>query len=329
MDYSRNKHKKGPRPNGAVPRFEKKDKPKKAGRPQRPNEGNVYERAEGAKPAAKSAAKPVSKPRPAAGSAAAAAAQAQDVRTAAAKGNNEIICGRNSVVEAIKSGCSVNKVWLAENTNAAFAASVFKLCKEAGIPCHQLPRHKLESLAGPEHHGIAAEVAPLQYSYLEDVLALAEERGEDPFVIVLDGVEDPHNLGAVIRTALCAGAHGVVIGKRRSAALNQTVLSTSAGAAYNIPIVRVANLNQAIRDLKAAGCWAVAADMDGTSLWKSNLTGGIALVLGAEGSGVSPLIKRNCDHVVSIPMRGNIGSLNISNAAAIMMYEIVRQRRGM
>ena len=240
--------------------------------------------------------------------------------------SSEIICGRNAVIEALKSGRAVNKVWLADNNDPVFSAAVFRLCQQGGVPCHKLPRIKLDKLAGPDHRGVAAELAALEYVELADILAAAAEKGEPPFVILLDQVEDPHNLGAIIRTALCAGAHGVVVPRRRAAALNQTVLKTSAGAANYLPVARVANLNQALDQLKQAGCWAVAADMDGSEMWDCDLTGPVALVLGGEGAGLSPLLKKNCDLVAAIPMRGSLGSLNVSNAGAVLMYEILRQR---
>ena len=230
-------------------------------------------------------------------------------------------------MEALKSGRAVNKVWLADNNDASFAGAVFRLCQQRGVPCHKLPRAKLDRLAGPEHRGVAAELAALAYAEPADMLAAAADRGEQPFLIMLDSVEDPHNLGAVIRTALCVGAHGVIVPKRRAAALNQTVVKTSAGAANYLPVARVANLNQTLEQLKQAGCWAVAADMDGRSLWECDLTGPVVLVLGGEGAGVSPLLKKNCDLVASIPMQGELGSLNVSNAGAVLMYEILRQRR--
>ena len=238
----------------------------------------------------------------------------------------EILCGRNAVTEALKSGRSVNKVWLADNNDPAFAGAVFRLCQQRGVPCHKLPRRKLDQLAGADHRGVAAELAALEYVEPADILKSAAEKGEQPFVILLDSVEDPHNLGAIIRSALCAGAHGVVVPKRRAAALNQTVIKTSAGAANYLPVARVANLNQALDQLKQAGCWAVAADMDGEEMWGLDLTGPLVLVLGGEGAGVSPLLKKNCDLVASIPMQGPLGSLNVSNAGAVLMYEILRQR---
>ena len=202
-------------------------------------------------------------------------------------------------MEALKSGRAINQVWLADNNDASFAGAVFRLCQQRGVPCHKLPRAKLDRLAGPEHRGVAAEMAALAYAEPADMLAAAADRGEQPFLVP----------------------------KRRAAALNQTVVKTSAGAANYLPVARVANLNQTLEQLKQAGCWAVAADMDGRSLWECDLTGPVVLVLGGEGAGVSPLLKKNCDLVASIPMQGKLGSLNVSNAGAVLMYEILRQRR--
>lgn len=241
---------------------------------------------------------------------------------------NEIICGRNAVLEALKSGRSINRVLLSENTDPAFAGAVFKLCKEQGVPCRKLPKDQLRKIAGPDHHGVAAEIAAQEYAEIEDILALAESRGEAPLVVVLDGVEDPHNLGAIIRTALCAGAHGVIIGKHRAVALNQTVMKTSAGAASHLPVARVTNINQALRTLKESGCWVCAADMDGQPLWDLSLSGPLALVMGGEGQGLSPLVKKNCDLVAALPMSGPVSSLNVSVSAGVLLYEAVRQRRG-
>lgn len=268
------------------------------------------------KPPARRAAKPEAKRRP---------PQAACAENTQAGG--EIIIGRNAVLEALKSGLAVNKVLLAENNEPAFSAAVFKLCQERGVPCRKLPKQQLVRFAGPEHRGVAAELAAVEYAALSDMLALAAARGEPPFLVLLDSVEDPHNLGAIIRSALVAGCHGVIIPKRRAAALNQTVLKTSAGAAAHLPVARVANLNQALDDLKQAGCWAVAADMDGAPMWETDLRGPLVLVLGSEGGGVSQLLKKNCDLVAAIPMRGSLGSLNVSAAAAVLLFEAVRQRQ--
>ena len=241
----------------------------------------------------------------------------------------EIISGKNAVLEALKSGMAINKVFIAESIDERFASSVMHLCKEQRIAISRVPKNKLNTLAGTDHRGIAAEIASIDYAELTDIWQAAEKRDEPPLIMMLDGVEDPHNLGAIIRSAYCLGAHGLIIGKRRSAQLNQTVMKTSAGAAAILPVVRVTNLNQTLDELKQAGCWAAAVDMDGQSLWQSDLSGAIILVLGNEGKGISPLLKKNCDFVISIPMsKSKIGSLNVSNAAAIILGETLRQRNG-
>lgn len=240
----------------------------------------------------------------------------------------QIISGKNSVIEAIKAGMTINRVLIAENIDPRFADSVLRLCCESNIPVRRLPKHKLSQLAGGDHRGIAAEIASVAYAEVVDLLEAAAKQGQAPLLVLLDGVEDPHNLGAIIRSAYCLGAHGVIIGSRRAAQLNQTVMKTSAGAAARLPVARVTNLNQTVDGLKKAGCWIAAVDMDGPSLWQSDLTGPVVLVLGGEGTGISPLLKRNCDIILSIPMRrAEIGSLNVSNAAAIILAEAARQRK--
>ena len=240
---------------------------------------------------------------------------------------SEIISGRNSVIEALRSDVTVNRVLVAEGIDEHFAGQVLRLCREKHIPVRRLPRNKLNQLAGPDNRGIAAELAGMDYAELTDILRAAKEAGEAPFVVLLDGIEDPHNLGAIIRSAYCLGAHGVVIGSRRAAQVNETVMKTSAGAAALLPVARVGNLNQALAELKENGCWAAAVDMDGDTMWQTDLSGGLVLVMGGEGTGVSSLLKKNCDMVVSIPMsRSQIGSLNVSNAAAILLCEAARQR---
>jgi len=241
----------------------------------------------------------------------------------------EIISGKNAVQEALKGGLAINRVWVAENIDEHFAGAVLRLARERGIPVRRLPKARLNQIAGPDHRGIAAEIASVDYAELTDLLAAAEQAQQPPLILLLDGVEDPHNLGAIIRSAHCLGAHGIVIAKQRSAQLNETVLRTSAGAAALLPVARVANLNQALQKLKEAGCWAVAVDMGGEDLWSGDLSGPLALVLGGEGSGIAPLLKRNCDFCLSIPMsRAEIGSLNVSNAAAIVLAAAARQRQG-
>lgn len=239
----------------------------------------------------------------------------------------DIISGRNAVLEALKAGLAINKVMIAENIDGNFAGTVMRLCRENHIPVRRLPKAKLNQIAGPDNRGVAAELAAMDYASIQDILDSAASAGEPPLVVLLDGIEDPHNLGAIIRSAYCLGAHGVVIGSRRAAQVNETVMKTSAGAAALLPVARVNNLNQALDELKNKGCWAAAIDMDGESLWKSDLSGGLVLVMGSEGAGISPLLKRNCDMVISIPMqRKEIGSLNVSNAAALLLCEAARQK---
>jgi len=241
---------------------------------------------------------------------------------------SQMISGKNAVIEAIKAGMTVNKVFVAENIDQHFAGAVLRMCRENHIPVRRLPKAKLNQLAGADNRGIAAELAGMDYASVEDIFALAEKEGQPPLIILLDGVEDPHNLGAIIRSAYCMGAHGVIISSRRCAQVNETVMKTSAGAAALLPVARVGNLNQTLEELKAAGCWTAAVDMDGASMWETDLKGALVLVMGGEGTGVSPLLKKNCDMVVSITMsRSQIGSLNVSNAAALLMTEAVRQRK--
>ena len=239
---------------------------------------------------------------------------------------SEIICGKNNVLEALKSGREINRVLLAQGLDYGFVSGIKQLCRDNGVVCMDVPKQKLEKLAGADNRGVVAELAAVDYAEVEDILALAAERGEPPFVILLDDVEDPHNLGAVIRTALCAGAHGVVIPKRRAAALNQTVSRVSSGAVEYLPVARVANLPQTVEKLKKAGVWVAAADMKGKPLWQSDLSGPIALVMGSEGKGISPLLLSLCDFTVSIPMKGQLDSLNVSAAAAVLLYEVARTR---
>ncbi|MDO4582231.1 MAG: 23S rRNA (guanosine(2251)-2'-O)-methyltransferase RlmB [Bacillota bacterium] len=238
----------------------------------------------------------------------------------------EIISGRNAVIEALKAGSTITQVYVADKCEPPFAAKISQLCRDHNVPLKRVPKQQLERMAGPDHRGVAAELAAAVYVELDDILQRAASAGQPPLLVMLDGVEDPHNLGAIIRTALSAGAHGLVIPKRRAASLNATVMKTSAGAAAYLPVARVANLNQAAAQLKAAGCWLVAADMDGQPLWETDMSGPLAIVLGGEGSGVSPLLKKNCDIIASIPMYGAVSSLNVSAAAAIMLYEAVRNR---
>lgn len=240
---------------------------------------------------------------------------------------NDIIAGRNPVMEAIHSGRSIESILIAKGERSGSVVAIVAKAKQKNIPVKDVDQKKLDFLAkGVNHQGIVAQCAVKEYSSLEDVFALAEERNESPFVIVLDKIEDPHNLGAIIRTAECAGAHGVIIPERRSAGLSYTVEKTSAGALEYMPIVRVKNISSVIQKLKDRGIWVYGADMDGQSYKKTNFDGPVALVIGNEGKGISPLVAKDCDVIVSLPMKGKINSLNASVAAGILMYEIADKR---
>ena len=243
-----------------------------------------------------------------------------------------IIMGRNPVKEAIKSGRSIDRILVTKEHDGSLN-EILDLARDAKLVVRDVDRIKLDEICMPfghngrsgNHQGIIAYIPGVEYCELSDILDLAEEKGEAPFVVLLDGVEDPHNLGSVIRSAECAGAHGVVITKRRSASVTAAVVKTSAGATEHMKIAKVVNLAVAIDRLKEAGVWVAAADMDGEPVYKADLRGPIALVVGTEGAGVSRLVKEKCDFTVSIPLRGEMGSLNASVAAAVIMFEKVRQ----
>lgn len=239
---------------------------------------------------------------------------------------SDLLIGRNPVMEALRSGRAIEKIYIQKNSGGSLGRLI-TLAKNEAVVIEDVEKAALDRMAeGGAHQGVCAIVSAHEYASVEDLFAAAEERGEDPFFIILDGIEDPHNLGAVMRTAECAGAHGVIIPKRRAAGLTETVAKSSAGAIEYMPVARVTNIAQTIEDLKERGVWTFAVDMDGTDYTKQDLTGPMALVIGAEGSGISRLVKETCDGCVAIPMKGKINSLNASNAAAILMYEAVRQR---
>lgn len=240
---------------------------------------------------------------------------------------NDIIAGRNPVMEAIRSGRSIESILVAKGERSGSVVAIIAKAKQKNIPVKDVDSKKLDFLAkGVNHQGIVAQCAVKEYSTLEDIFALAEERGESPFIIILDKIEDPHNLGAIIRTAECAGAHGVIIPERRSAGLSYTVEKTSAGALEYMPVVRVKNISAVLQKLKDKGIWVYGADMDGEHYKKVNFDGAVALVIGNEGKGISPLVAKDCDVIVSLPMKGKINSLNASVAAGILMYEIADKR---
>ncbi len=243
-----------------------------------------------------------------------------------------IIMGRNPVKEAIKSGRSIDRILVTKEHDGSLN-EILDLAHDAKLVVRDVDRQKLDEICMPfghngrpgNHQGIIAYIPGVEYCELSDILRYAEERGEAPFVILLDGIEDPHNLGSIIRSAECAGVHGVVITKRRSASVTAAVVKTAAGATEHMRIAKVVNLPVAMERLKEAGLWIAGADMDGEPMYKADLTGPFALVIGAEGAGVSHLVKEKCDFTVSVPLKGEIGSLNASVAAAVIMFEKVRQ----
>lgn len=242
--------------------------------------------------------------------------------------STEIIVGRNSVMEALKSGRSINKVMIAKGERQGSVREIIGFAKSNGLIVQEVEMHKLDELAsGMRHQGIAALAAPVDYVEIEDILAKATEKGEAPFIVLLDELEDPHNLGAILRTADAAGVHGVLIPKRRSCPLSATVAKTSAGAVEYVPVARIGNVAQTLKDLKKAGLWVVGADMDGDKdFYQADLTGPMVVVVGSEGKGLGRLTKEHCDFLVRIPMRGKINSLNASVACSLLLYESLKQR---
>lgn len=240
---------------------------------------------------------------------------------------SEQIEGRNAVLEAFRSGKCVDKLFILDGCQDGPVRTIAREARKKDTIINYVSKERLDQLSETHaHQGVIAQVAAYEYSTVEDILAKAEEKGEPPFLILLDNVEDPHNLGAIIRTANLAGAHGVIIPKRRAVGLTATVAKTSAGAINYTPVAKVTNLTAAIKELKEKGLWFACADMGGTEMYKLDLKGPIGLVIGNEGEGVSKLVKENCDFIASIPMKGDIDSLNASVAAGVLAYEIVRQR---
>ena len=235
----------------------------------------------------------------------------------------DLLIGRNAVTEALKSDREIDTLILMRNNNNPALSRLASMAKEKGAVVKEVDSKKLDFMCGgANHQGVAAYVAAHEYSSIDEIFAYAEEKGEAPFIVVCDEIEDPHNLGAIIRTAECAGVHGVIIPKRRSASLNFTVGKTSAGALEYMRVARVSNLASTIDELKEKGCWVYGADMDGTDYKKTDFSGAVVLVIGSEGKGIGKLIRQKCDAIVSLPMKGNINSLNASVAAGILMYEV-------
>ncbi|MDO4942902.1 MAG: 23S rRNA (guanosine(2251)-2'-O)-methyltransferase RlmB [Lachnospiraceae bacterium] len=238
-----------------------------------------------------------------------------------------VIEGRNAVMEAMRSGKTIDKLFVLDGCSDGPVRSIVRMARKKDALIQFVKKERLDQISQTgKHQGIIAYTAAYEYSDIEAMFRLAEEKGEDPFFILLDEIEDPHNLGAIIRTANLAGAHGVIIPKRRAAGLTATVAKTSCGALNYTPVAKVTNMSKTIEELKERGLWFVCADMDGERMYNLNLTGPIGLVIGNEGSGVSKLVKQHCDFVASIPMKGDIDSLNASVATGVLAYEIVRQR---
>lgn len=235
--------------------------------------------------------------------------------------------GRNAVLEAFRSGRTIDKLFVLDSCKDGPVQSIMREAKKHDTIVNFITKERLDQLSETKkHQGVIAMAAAYGYSTVDEILARAEEKGEPPFLVLLDNIEDPHNLGAIIRTANLAGAHGVIIPKRRAVGLTATVAKASAGAINYTPVAKVTNLTQTIKELKEKGIWFVCADMGGTTMYDLDLKGPIGLVIGNEGEGVGKLVKENCDFIASIPMRGDIDSLNASVACGVLSFEIVRQR---
>ncbi len=242
------------------------------------------------------------------------------------KDREDIIEGRNAVLEALRAGRAIDKIYITKGDRTL--GHIVSTARKAGCVVAEVDRRKLDSMSATKsHQGVIALCAVREYCTINDILAIARQRGEPPFIIACDEISDPHNLGAIIRTAECAGAHGVIIPKRRSAGLTSTVGKTSAGAVEHMAVARVPNLPAALKELKEYGLWVYGTAAEGGSnLWETDLKGPVCIVIGSEGQGMGRLVGENCDFLVSIPMRGRLSSLNASAAAAVMMYEVLRQR---
>ena len=243
-------------------------------------------------------------------------------------GYENVVAGRNAAIETLKTSSRVDTVFIMKGASGGSIGKIVALAKEGGYPIKEVSAEKLEEMAGPIHQGVVVTLSAVEYAEIPDILARAEEKGEKPFILIADEIEDPHNLGALIRTAETAGAHGVIIPKRRNVGLTAAVFKTSAGAAAHLPVARVANLASAVDTLKEAGVWVYGADMEGQNWCETDFSGGVALIVGSEGNGISRLLKEKCDVMVSLPMQGEVSSLNASVAGGIILYEIARQRLG-
>lgn len=235
--------------------------------------------------------------------------------------------GRNAILEAFRAGKTIDKLYIQDGCHDGVLNTITREARKHDTIINYVAKERMDQMSTTgKHQGVIAQAAAYEYAELDEIFAKAEEKGEPPFIFILDEIEDPHNLGAIIRTANLAGAHGVIIPKRRAAGLTATVVKASAGALNYTPVVKVTNIAQTIEDLKKRGLWFVCADMNGETMYRLNLTGPIGLVIGNEGEGVSRLVREKCDYIASIPMHGDIDSLNASVAAGVLAYEIVRQR---
>lgn len=241
----------------------------------------------------------------------------------------DIIAGRNAVAEALRAGRAIDSVLLARGDRAGSISALAAQCRRKGLLVKEVDPRKLDALCGPNHQGIAALAACKETVTLDELFAAAEAKGEPPFFVVCDELEDPHNLGAILRTAETAGVHGVVIPKRRSAGLTSAVYKASAGAVEYVPVARVANITDALREMKKRGVWVYGLDMDGETWCTVDMKGAAAVVVGSEGRGISRLVREQCDFILSLPMQGHITSLNASVACGIVLYEAARQRQGL
>jgi 23S rRNA (guanosine2251-2'-O)-methyltransferase len=241
--------------------------------------------------------------------------------------SQDYVIGRNPVIEALKSGRDINKIWVSEGANKGQIQTVLQLAKENGVIVQQSPKKKLDQMVEGNHQGVIAQVAAYEYADVDDLFKLAEERGEAPFFLLLDEIEDPHNLGSIMRTADAVGAHGIIIPKRRAVGLTAAVAKSSTGAIEYIPVARVTNLARTIEELKERGVWIAGTDAKGSDDYR-NLDGTLplGLVIGSEGKGVSRLVRDKCDFLIRLPMKGKVTSLNASVAAGLLMYEVFRKR---
>lgn len=239
----------------------------------------------------------------------------------------DLIAGRNAVLEALRGKRSVNKLLLQDGAKGGSIGEIIAAAREKGVVVEYVRQERLDQLTGVRHQGVAACVSPIAFASLDEVFARAAVKGEAPFLLLLDELQDPQNVGALIRTADAAGVHGVLLPKRRSCPLNAVVAKISAGAVEYVPVVQIGNIPQTIEELQERGCWVVGADMDGACYDETHLAGALALVIGAEGRGLGRLVKAKCDEIASLPMGGGVSSLNASVAGGILMYEAVRQRK--